>query len=127
MNKDKLDNETEKDLQDKRYLPMIEERKEENSSFMKEWHKNNPHPMKGKHHTEETKAKMSQANKGKKLSEEHKKNIGEFHKMKKERESAIVEAYLNGMIVSEIVKKFETGNASIYRILKRNNIELKSK
>lgn len=127
MNKDKLDNETEKDLQDKRYLPMIEERKEENSSFMKEWHKNNPHPMKGKHHTEETKAKMSQANKGQTLSEEHKKKLSDSLKMDQEKEAAVIKAYLDGKTFATITKELKVGRSGIYRVLKRNNIQLRDK
>lgn len=37
-------------------------------------------PFYGKHHTEETKHKLSETKKGKKLSEEHKRKIGESHK-----------------------------------------------
>lgn len=36
--------------------------------------------MSGKYHTEETKAKISEARKGKKFSEEHKANLSESHK-----------------------------------------------
>ena len=38
------------------------------------------HPMYGKHHSEESKKKISKSNKGKKLSDEERKNIGEGHK-----------------------------------------------
>lgn len=40
------------------------------------------HPMYGKHHSEESKNKMSESHKGKTLSEEHKKNIGKSNKGK---------------------------------------------
>ena len=36
----------------------------------------------GKHHTEETKKKISESKKGKHLSEEHKRKISESHKEK---------------------------------------------
>ena len=41
------------------------------------------HPFYGKHHTEETKRKMSEAKKGKTLSEEHKKKLSEAQKGEK--------------------------------------------
>ena len=44
--------------------------------------KGEKHPMYGKHHSEESKKKNSEAHKGKKLSEEHKKKIGAVWKGK---------------------------------------------
>lgn len=44
-----------------------------------ESHQGEKHNMYGKHHTEETKLKMSKTRKGKKFSEEHKKNLSKNH------------------------------------------------
>ena len=52
---------------------------EKNGMFGK---KGKNHHMYGKHRSEETKQKISEANKGKKLSEEHKKKLSESHKGK---------------------------------------------
>ena len=55
-------------------------------------------PMKGKHHSEETKQKMSEANKGKHHSEETRKYLSEIHKGKKfseEHRKHLSEAHKN--------------------------------
>jgi DNA-binding NarL/FixJ family response regulator len=44
---------------------------------MSESHRGVKNIMYGKHHTEETKRKISEANKGRRLSEEHKRKISE--------------------------------------------------
>lgn len=44
--------------------PHTEEEKAKTSKTMKEWHKNNPHPRKGKNASDETKKKMSLARQG---------------------------------------------------------------
>ena len=46
----------------------------------KGYNKGKDNPMYGKHHSEEIKAKISRANKGKKFSEEHIKKLSESHK-----------------------------------------------
>ena len=48
------------------------------------------HPMYGKHHTEETKKKISEAKKGKTLSEETRRKIGEANKGKNNPNSKLV-------------------------------------
>jgi len=106
---------------------MSQERKDENVAFMKQWHENNPHSMKGKHHTEEAKAKMSQANKGQTLSEEHKKKLSDSLKMDQEKEAAVIKAYLDGKTFATITKELKVGRSGIYRVLKRNNIQLRDK
>lgn len=59
---------------------------EDELNFVKEqWHKadiGENNPMYGKHHTEESKRKMSDSHKGKHLSDEHKRHIGDSHKGK---------------------------------------------
>lgn len=51
-----------------KHPPMSEERRAQMSAFMREHH-----PMKGKHHTEEAKRKISEAGKGRKVTEEERK------------------------------------------------------
>lgn len=102
--------------------PHSEDWKEENSVRTKEWHANNEHPMLGKHHTEESLRKISEASKGHSVSEEHRKAISKAHKMGLEREVAILQAYHDGKTIADIETAFQTGRSSIYRILKRNNI-----
>ena len=46
----------------------------------KGYNKGKDNPMYGKHHSEEIKAKISRANKGKKFSEEHIRKLSESHK-----------------------------------------------
>jgi hypothetical protein len=97
---------------------------------MKGWHAENEHPMAGKHHTDEAKAKISNASK--ELWENDRSSQLEAvrrgaatRKMKQmppEREQAIIQAYLSGKIISEIEAELNTGRSSIYRILDRNNI-----
>ena len=99
-----------------------EEWKEENSIRTKAWHAENVHPMLGQHHTEEAKAKISESTKGKKRDPESVKKSAEARKMSPEREQAILKAYNDGIIISEIEIQFNTSRSSIYRVLKRNNI-----
>ena len=79
--------------------------------------------MQGKHHTEEAKAKISASSKGRKRDPEAVKRGAEKRKMPKEREQAIVQAYINKENISNIAKQFNTSSSSIYRILDRNNIQ----
>lgn len=105
--------------------PQSEERKQANSEFMKKRHAEDGHPMQDKHHTDEAKAKISKANKGKKRDPEAVKQGAATRKawqMPPEREQAILQAYLSGKIISEIETELNTCRSSIYRILKRNNI-----
>ncbi len=46
-------------------------------------HSGENHPMYGKHHSDKTKEKMRQAKIGKKLSDEHRKKLSEAHKGQK--------------------------------------------
>jgi group I intron endonuclease len=104
--------------------PHNEEWKENNSNQMIAWHAKNPHPMEGQHHTPEAKVKIGEASKGRKRSPEAIAQGAAKRKIKPEREKAIVKAYTDGKTIKEINASFQTGNASVYRILKRNNIEL---
>lgn len=102
--------------------PQTEEKKKRTTIFMKGWHTNNQHPMLGKHHSEESLRKISEASKGHPVSEEHRKSISEAHKMDVGREAAILQAYQDGKTIANIEFNFHTSRSSIYRILKRNNI-----
>lgn len=53
---------------------------DETKKKMSETRKGRTSPMKGKHHTDEAKRKLSKLHKGKSLSEEHKRKIAESHK-----------------------------------------------
>ena len=55
-----------------KHPPLSEERRAQISAFMKEHH-----PMKGKHHTEEAREKISQAGKGRKMPEEWCRKLSE--------------------------------------------------
>lgn len=107
--------------------PHTDEWKENNSIMMKEYHATHEHPMLGKHHTEEAKQKISEASKGP-ATEKHLAALranAEKRKMDPTREAAIVQAYLDGRTIKDINEIFGTGNSSVYRILKRNNIDHK--
>jgi NUMOD3 motif len=104
--------------------PHTDEWKEENSTRMKDWHANNEHPMLGHHHTEEAKAKMSEANIGHKDTPETTAKRSLVRKTKTEKEQAVIAAYQNGDTINAIVKDLNIGQGTIYRILKRNNISL---
>jgi len=102
--------------------PKTEEDKQLHSDLMVKWHAEHEHPMTGRHHTEEAKNKISEANKGKILSDEYRKKMSEARKMDPEREKGIVEAYQRGDIIESIEDQFNTKRSSIYRVLDRNGI-----
>lgn len=104
--------------------PHTSDFKEEISQKMVEWHANNPHPMQGQHHTEEAKLKISEANIGKIMPRASVEAGAQKRRMDPEREQAILKAYQEGKNISDIEIEFETGRSSIYRIIKRNNVEL---
>lgn len=106
--------------------PHTEEWKDANSKFMIERHKTQGHPMQGKHHTEEVKLQLSIANTGRKMPKESVERGAEKRRMNPEKEQLIVKAYQDGESILNIREIFKTGNASIYRILERNNIALKN-
>jgi len=105
--------------------PRTDEQKKATSEQMKERHRTVGHPMQDEHHTDEAKAKISKANKGKKRDPEAVKQGAATRKawqMPPEREQAIIQAYLSGKTIAEIETELNTGRTSIYRILDRNNI-----
>lgn len=94
---------------------------------MKQRHKENGHPMQGKHHTEEAKTRISATTKENWHETHTEESIARGAKnrmIKSDRESAIVRAYQDGETIANIEIQFGTGRASIYRILKRNNVPL---
>lgn len=52
-----------------------DKQREEKSNAMIEWHRTNKHPLEGAKFSEETRRKMSEAGKRRKLTKEHKENI----------------------------------------------------
>lgn len=109
--------------------PQSEERKEVIAQNSKDWHANNVHPMKGKHHSEETLNKISEKSKMQwkegKHTEESIKKGALARRMDPEKEQNILQAYLNGEPIAKIEEKFQIRISGIYRILKRNNIARK--
>jgi len=106
----------------KKREPQSPETIKHHSDAMKEWHANNEHPMKGKHHSDEVKQRIGAVHKGKKLSEEHKAKLNTFPKMDSQREQEIIQAYQSELTIADIEEKLTIGRSSIYRVLKRNNI-----
>ena len=95
---------------------------ENHVAVMIKWHAEHEHPMTGRHHTEEAKIKISEANKGKIISDEHRKKMSESRKMDPDRERDIIEAYKRGDTIESIEEQFNTRRSSIYRVIDRNGI-----
>ncbi len=104
--------------------PHSAEYTENHSKMMIERHKNTSHPMIGKHHSEESRLKISQSNKGRKDSTETKQRKSLARKMSKERENDIIQCYQNNDKISDMKEKFKTSSSCIQRVLKRNNIPI---
>jgi hypothetical protein len=79
-------------------------------------------PFKGKQHTDEAKAKMSVAKKGKKLSEEHKQKISNSNKNTKKIGVAVCCLELNKSFnsVTEAEKQTGVKNSNIIAVCKGN-------
>lgn len=106
--------------------PHTEEWKENNSIFMIERHKKDGHPMQGKHHTDETKQKISKASKGHIMPEELRQKLSDLNRMPVEREQGIIQAYLRGNIIIDIMEEFGVRARGIYHVLHRNDIPLRN-
>jgi len=104
-----------------------EEWKENNSKMMIDWYANNDHPMLGKTHTDEAKAKIGAAAVGRQKTPEGLINIGKAHKMSIEKEKAIINAYNQGDTFKKITKELKVGNSGINRVLERNGIPKRTK
>lgn len=102
--------------------PHTEEWKENNSIRTKEWHENNDHPMLGKHHTDEAKAKISASTKGKPRDPEAVKKTAKTRKMAMEKQLAIIIAYQENIDIKDMEEIFDTGSTTIYRILDEHDI-----
>lgn len=104
--------------------PRTSEQKEAQSKMMEERHKTQGHPMKGKHHTEESRAKISAANKGKKQSPEFVAKLKAREELKRDhqKEAGIIADYQAGMKIKDIKKKHKHGHPD--RVLKRHGIPL---
>lgn len=104
--------------------PQTQEKKDNNSEFFKKWHSENIHPMLGKHHTEESKQKISESNIGRIIPKEAVRKSAKAREMPIEKQENIIKAYLDGIIISKICEMFEVNTSGIYRVLHRNNIQL---
>jgi len=82
-----------------------------------------PGAFAGHHHTEEAKQAMSDKLKGVKKDPVSVAAGAEKRKMSKDRRNDIIQAYKDGMIISEIVEKFKTGTNTIYRFLNEEGIK----
>lgn len=105
--------------------PHTEDWCEQISQFMIEWHANNPHPMLGKHHSEETKAYLSALLSGTTKPEEEIIRRNKTRHEKPEnvaREAAIIADHQRGMTFKEICAKHKCGNGKIERALLRNGL-----
>lgn len=106
--------------------PLSEERKELISSFSKEWHENNEHPMLNKNHTEEAKKKISESLKGRIVTEETKaKRAATLSAKNKsaERDAKIIELYNSGTSHKQIKEILNIGTGTIYRVLEKYGIK----
>ena len=107
--------------------PCTDKNKEEISKFMKERHAAEGHPMQGKHHTEEAKAKMREALVGKPLLEE---TIQKRIKTRLSKRDPVVDAkiiadYQAGIEIRVMCLTYGVKAPQIYRIIKRSNIPLR--
>ena len=109
----------------KKRIPHNEKWKKENSRRMKIRHTIVPHPMLGKHHAEDSKVKMRKANLGIKRSLESIKRSAENRKIDLQQEQNIINLYLKNYTISKIRNALAVSVSTIYRVLKRNNIDLK--
>ena len=86
----------------------------ESKKKLSEINKGEKHPFFGKHHTEESKKKMREAAKGKTLSEDHKKKLSEANKIRnKDR------IWINNGIVNKFVKCEDIPEGFVKGMLKR--------
>jgi group I intron endonuclease len=105
--------------------PQTEQWKQENSAKIKAWHAEHPHPMLGKSHSAEAKAKIKRSSLGRKCSPEAiQKRVAKL-KIDQELELSIIMAYQSGDLISEIEKEYGVRVSTIYRVLKRNAIPLR--
>jgi len=99
-----------------------EEAKKQTSESLVKWHAENEHPMQGKYHTPEAKEKISKSSKGRIISPEARKQGGKKRQLPMEKQQEVIDLYLSGMNIREIVKITEVPHP--YRILKRHKIPL---
>lgn len=102
--------------------------KEHNSKIsqsMIEWHNKHNHPMQDRYHSQESKQKISLSLKGRKHSLEHINKRVKKIKMPLNKENSIINNYNQGLTINQIRILCKTGISSIYRVLKRNNIQIR--
>lgn len=105
--------------------PKSEKIKEQVAQSMVNWHANNKHPMLGKVHSDETKAKMSIANSGRKHDPGSVKARSKKLEMSEERQKQICDMYESGDTVDSICKAIGTNTSGVYRVLFRHNVPKK--
>lgn len=108
--------------------PHTQEWKDANSIFMKNRHANNVHPMMGKHHSEESKAKISAAQMGRVVSKENleKRYKTLDSKRDKDLEQKMLDLYQNtNLTIAQICEQLNVHSSKVYHLLKRANIELR--
>lgn len=81
------------------------------------------HPAYGNVHTEETKAKIRQANLGKAKTEEHKRKLSEAKKrisrFSQEDRDKMVQLRLDGLTFADIAGQFDASASVVYKIVKK--------
>lgn len=108
--------------------PHTEEWKEANSKMMIERHAAQGHPMLGKHHSDEAKAKISAAGIGRVISQETIDKRDASRKRDIEKEKEIIKAYQEDILTTDqMEEKYGVLRSGIYRILFRHNIPNKVK
>jgi hypothetical protein len=107
--------------------PQSQKQRDANSEFMKERHKIQGHPMKGKHHSQEARNKIGESSRGKPRSEEVRQKIraGHLAKINTSREAELIADYQAGMTINAIKEKYQCRHP--YRILHRNSVTLLGK
>src|SRR5690606_38581180 len=110
--------------------PKSEMQRKQVSDTMKEWHRNNDHPLLGVPRTEEQKIAQSNKLKNRKISSDvvmkRKLLLIEKFKMTEAQELEIIKLYSEGLSFKDITTKLKINNRKIYRVFKKYNIKSRS-
>jgi group I intron endonuclease len=112
--------------------PQTEERKEQTSVFMTDWHENNEHPMQGKEQTEAARVAIGNTIRGTKRDPKSVAQGAAKHKIKEEFVKTMIAAYQeaakspNGVNAKALAEQLGTNTTTLYRKLKENGIKLAS-
>jgi group I intron endonuclease len=110
---------------EKKRGPHTKEWKDNNSKMMQKRHLNQGHPMQGKHHSEEARAKISEANKGPMSQDELARRAATSAKHKEVKEKVIV-AYQNNEDIDIICEQYGITRINYFKIInkyKKNNMQ----